>query len=160
MKVLSIILFTIILSANAWTAEQIIKNCSELQDSCEYYLCIENQKQCGNAGYLKSFGHKYCHRFEKYTSNSISDHGKKWLDAVRSCLIREMTQMDPNLSCNQLKRQAFNTHYACYVETKFCNLSYLDKYKIIRAVGRGFRNSQVLRTGIRVLRSCRFIRFY
>jgi|SaaInlStandDraft_5_1057022.scaffolds.fasta_scaffold101414_1 hypothetical protein len=156
------LIFLIILniSLDLYGNEPATKDCSKLKNSCEYYLCLETQKKCGESGYLKSFGHKYCHRFQTYTSKTLSHQGKIWLRSVRSCLIDELTKMDPALSCQQLKQNAFYSHAPCYIKTKFCNLKLKDKYKIIKAIGRGSMNRHAMASGIRVLRSCRLVRWY
>ena len=34
-------------------------SCDHLADDCEYYSCIETEKQCGKRGYPIGFGKKY-----------------------------------------------------------------------------------------------------
>jgi len=160
MKILLTIFILFFAASNGQTAEKAVQDCSELTQDCEYYLCLETQKQCGSQGYLKSFGHKYCNRFQKYTQFNVSPKAQLWLSDVRSCLIRKLEEINQGLTCSELKQAAFKSHVPCYIEAKFCNLNYKDKYQIIRAIGRALRKPQVLRAGLRVLRSCRLIRLY
>jgi hypothetical protein len=135
-------------------------SCSKLKNSCEYYTCIEAKKQCGDFGYLKSFGHKYCQRFQDIISTKLSQNGRIWLQDVRSCLIDKLSKIDPQIGCYGLKNEAFKSHVPCYKKSGFCELKKWDKYHIIKTIKSELKNRQVLKSGLKILRSCRWIRFY
>ena len=135
-------------------------SCGKLKDSCEYYTCVESKKQCGESGYLQSFGHKYCQRFQDKISKKLSQRGRIWLQEVRSCLIDELSKISPQIGCYGLKKMAFRSHVPCYQKTRFCELNKWDKYHVIKTLKSELKNRHVLAAGIRVLKSCRWIRFY
>lgn len=135
-------------------------NCSELRNTCEYYTCIETQKQCGPSGYLQSFGYKYCHRFQDEIAQNLSPAGRVWLHEVRSCLIDELSKISPQTGCYNLKKLAFRSHIPCYQKTSFCNLKKWDKYHVLKALKSELKSFQVFKAGLKILRSCRWIRFY
>ena len=151
-------LVILILFTNYAFAENV--DCSTYKNSCEYYLCLETQKKCGENGYLKSFGHRYCQRYEKEITNQFSTEAKDWLINVRTCLIDELDSVSQALSCGQLKRYAINSHVKCYIKTKFCNIPRKDKITLLKSVADVPKEYQLLSSGIRILRSCRVIRFY
>jgi hypothetical protein len=73
----------------------------------------------------------------------------KWFGKVRTCLIRKLFEMDQFLTCSELKKQAFDSHYPCYVETRFCSLNTLDKFKIIALQKVEFKNPAIIKLGLK-----------
>jgi hypothetical protein len=140
-------------------AQDEYQDCNTLKTSCEYYLCVEAQKSCGDRGYLKSFGHNYCYKYENIITKNFSPKGKKWLKDVRECLIDELSKLDNNLTCREIKAQAFASHGPCYKKKKFCNLRKRDKYQLIKSLRREIKNPQILKAGIKIIRSCKWFPF-
>lgn len=136
-----------------------VDNCSHLKTSCEYYLCLETQKKCGSKGYLKSFGHAYCYKFENTVASSFSPKGRKWLKEVRECLIDELSQMNPKISCSKLKKQAFDSHIPCYKKTHFCRLSKYNKYQVMKSIASAIKDPKIISAGFEILKSCKWTPF-
>ncbi len=131
-------------------------DCSKLSNSCEYYLCVESQKSCGDFGYLKSFGHRYCMQFQNKVYPRFTDKGRIWLEDVKSCLISEIEKMPQDLSCQSLKNRAINSHYKCYYQANFCKLNKREKLLLIKTARRELKSFKFLKLGYKVLRSCRW----
>jgi hypothetical protein len=131
------------------------QDCNQLKTSCEYYLCLESQKNCGEDGYLKAFGHSYCYKYKNVLTHKFSKKGQKWLTDVRECLISELANFESNISCSQIKKQAFASHTPCYKKTNFCDLRKRDKLQLIKSLQEDIVNPQILKAGIRVLKSCK-----
>lgn len=129
-------------------------NCQQYLDDCEYYSCIEAEKQCGRRGYPIGFGRKYCLRFEERQSN-FSDEGRAWMERVRSCLIRGMEEAPEALSCRKFKRAAVKQHVPCYVESGYCELSKKDKKAVIKMIRWSLWRPSLAFAGIRVLKACK-----
>jgi hypothetical protein len=129
-------------------------DCQQYLDDCEYYSCLEVEKQCGRRGYLIGFGRKFCMRFDKRQGN-FSDEGKAWMERVRSCLIRGMEEAPQSLSCRTFKRAAVKLHVPCYVESGYCELSKRDKKAVIKMIRWNLWRPSLLNAGIRVLKACK-----
>ncbi len=127
--------------------------CQQYLDDCEYYSCIEAQKQCGNRGYPIGFGRKYCLRFDERQAR-LSPEGQEWMMRVRSCLITGMEESSDELTCRQFKRTAVKLHVPCYVQSGYCQLSKKDKKAVIKMIRWSLWRPSLLSAGIRVLRSC------
>jgi hypothetical protein len=158
-----VILSILLLSISSYSladTRHVKEDCSQIKDDCQYYLCLETQKSCGKKGYLRAFGHKYCQDFKEARNMGLSSQTKKWLVEVRTCLIRKLDEMDKDLTCSEIKKQAFNSHFPCYVETKFCNLRKRDKLKIITMLRKEIKKPAIIKLGINIMRSCRVIRWY
>lgn len=134
--------------------------CIEMKDDCQYYLCVEAKKSCGDRGYLKAFGHKYCQDFKAVSSSMYSPRAMQWFGEVRSCLIRKITEMDKNLTCNELKNQAFKSHLPCYLETNFCDLRLLDKLNIVAVLKNELQNPAIIKLGLKIMHSCSLLKSY
>lgn len=121
--------------------------------SCDYYLCKEaaaEDKACGSDGYYVGFGHKYCDRLTSVTRPRMSAAGQAWIDATRQCL---MTVLEPAVedhhSCPDIKRIAFDSHPACYVDSGFCELPLGDMWSVVMTIEpKDFELRQMLVTGI------------
>lgn len=131
-------------------------DCSHLKSDCEYYLCLEKNKQCGSYGYPQNFGFKYCSIYEKYVFPRMTDLGQQWLSDVKRCLIRKIDEFPQEQTCGQLKHNAIQSHYECYYEANFCKLNKREKFLVIKTVKRELKSFRMLRLGMRILRSCRW----
>lgn len=127
--------------------------CESLKSDCEYYSCMEANKKCGDTGYLKNFGHRYCLRFDD-KKHRFSEKGKLWLSRVKSCLIDEIVKLPDTTSCSNLKSAAFAQHVPCYLKTGFCSLSRLDKIRLYKTVLKDIWRYEIFSTGIEVRLSC------
>lgn len=115
-----------------------IDRCSSLIGSCEYYSCVEEERlSCGDRGYPIGYGVNYCEKLSALefspTGGLIKSlvfpgDGNEWRDNVRECLQEEMDEYfrtEENVSCDSLRKFAFNSHPRCYTQTavSFCELS-------------------------------------
>jgi hypothetical protein len=147
MKAVFISLFAL----SAWAETE--SNCSKLQNDCEYYSCISQEKSCSSDSYPLAFGRRFCLRYGANISK-FSENGKSWIENVRQCLIREMETFESDLSCSELQNKAFKSHIPCYVKSGFCELSLSDKRKIMQTLWPSLGNPQVISDGMAVLKSC------
>ncbi|TNF00345.1 MAG: hypothetical protein EP326_06595 [Deltaproteobacteria bacterium] len=136
------------------TMVQAGSDCQQYLDDCEYYSCIEVQKQCGEDGYPIGFGRKYCMRFEERRAN-LSPEGQEWMKRVRSCLIAGMEESSDELTCREFKSSAVKLHVPCYVDSGYCQLSKKDKKAVIKMIRWSMWRPSLLSAGIQVLRSCK-----
>ena len=127
-------------------------NCELSTDRCNYYLCHELKKTCGNSGYSIDFGYRYCLKYqkdEKYTSQ-----GKDWLAVVRECLQSELNALSDDLSCKETRSQAVKSHYGCYIDAGFCSLPLSDQRRIIRTAGFKLLDPEVFLSGLQIIKTC------
>ncbi len=98
------------------------EDCGRLIGSCDFYLCRERQGHCGEKGYYKGYGYKYCERFSRLEPR-LSAPGRDWLRKTLRCLqvyIDSNVPMDAR--CSTVKQMAFNSHPDCYVRSGVCFL--------------------------------------
>ena len=107
--------------------------CSPLLNYCSYYTCASRTLACKSSGYLESFGQKYCGRFEDREQN-FSSRGKRFLAKVSLCLRNDIEENFNKLNCSNVKPIAADSHVKCYVSLGFCNLSFMDQYRIFQTV--------------------------
>lgn len=113
-------------------------HCPMGSNPCDRYLdCVEAVYPCGDKGYAQSYGYRYCNRFaEAEFFNPVT---YQWRDATRDCLIGELLTIDfelPQLSCERIKRYAFDSHPRCYIlpnpAQPDLSICYLPKIDILR----------------------------
>lgn len=100
------------------------KECTPRDDSCEFYLCMESNMQCGYNGYPLRLGYRFCEQIIK--ANAQTQGLKTWLNETRLCL-QEKMQNKQQLSCNQLAYASVNDHVSCYIDNGYCELSRSQK---------------------------------
>lgn len=104
-------------------------DCKPSADSCDFYRCKEKEQTCGPSGYWQNFGDPYCRKFLN-NEKSFSKNSQIWLKDVRECLQVRVGEVSDQVSCKQLFHEAMDSHISCYVDTGFCSLSLLEKWKI------------------------------
>ena len=127
--------------------------CEPSRESCDYYLCKEEEMRCGEKGYLLSFGHQLCEVYlkqERLSSLALQD----WYPKVRLCLQRAVEILDPAESCESLKVNAFAAHEGCYLQTGFCSLSWEDKFEVWKLAGAAAFSSQSIEVSLKILAYC------
>lgn len=133
------LLFSAFLFANPVSADR----CVPSKKSCDFYLCKEEEMNCGPQNYLTFFGHHYC---EAYLAGSepFSQNGKVWLREVRYCLQKKLeTMIDGGAQCSEIESLAIRSHASCYVSTGYCDLEFLDRMQVFGILSGGlFRNQK------------------
>lgn len=127
--------------------------CRDSLGTCEYYLCRDRKHPCGDRGYYRGFGHKYCNRFTNDTRPRMTTTGQEWLDCVRNCLQEHLEQnVAVDADCGDAKASAIASHARCYVQCGLCSLPPGDLTRIQDAVDSEDKDlSQVLETIARCL---------
>lgn len=114
--------------------------CAALLGSCDYYRCLENGLQCGKNGYLIGFAHKYCERSMRTLKQKMeSSKSEQWIYKTSYCLQKKvndesLTVSRPLVSCEQLQKDAYNSHSTCYVQSGFCDLSFKEKLSVLNSI--------------------------
>lgn len=131
-------------------------DCSEKinKDSCSYYLCAEENRKCGNSGYLLGFGYTICQKFLTMDTSSYTDQGKKWLSDVRYELQKSVENIPIQYDCEQLRKAAFEVHVPVYRKTGFCKLNPLDRYQIYYSLRGVLLNPETIINGFNIIESC------
>jgi len=130
------------------------EECSILKDNCEYYLCEETRRSCGQNGYLVSFGHRYCQKFLDTNEKKFTDEGQQWLSEVRTCLQERLREIPEKLSCRDLKRRAFAQHVPCYIETGYCHLPRKDRRRIQLLLMNAIFKKGIVENALKVMSAC------
>ena len=152
-KNLTLILFLIITISSSFEARA-IEHCEAKAESCEFYLCKEKERLCGEKGYLINFGHKYCDKFLQSDMSKYSALGKQWVKSVRLCLQEKVSDISMSYTCKELKKEAFIQHIDCYTSAGFCELPLKDKARILYTIKTAIATPRVLISGLKVLREC------
>jgi hypothetical protein len=139
-----------------FTAKSFAKTeCASLIGSCDYYLCREAVQPCGETGYFKAFGHKYCESFMSETLQELSPQGARWMPVIAQCLQEEADfTIDTTTSCEQVEVLAINTHPGCYKKTGFCELPLEDKMKIGEHVFKELAKPKMFEAMLKIEKDC------
>lgn len=132
----------------------IANDCDEFKNDCQYYLCMEDKKHCGENGYFKNLGHKYCHKFSQFKDSS-SPELDNFVEETRNCLIDQITTIPIGTTCRKFKNLAYRQHVPCYIKSGFCELSFKDKRKVIYSIKGALWRPLVFKDGLRLLFKCR-----
>ena len=119
-----------------------LDSCSEYESfddcqMCEMYSCLESEKalDCGERGYFRGYGKKYCERFSAITGEFMSDAGRVWLANVRSCLLSEVERIiEKTSACSGIRQEAFDSHPQCYIDSGLCSLPPGDWAHIVATI--------------------------
>ncbi len=121
------------------------------ENSCEFYLSLEETIPCGASGYAEDFGYLYCEKFLKTKFHRFSKRGQSFLNKNAQCLqeslYRDYSSND-SLTCKQIQSMAFEGHADCYINSGFCELSISDKI-ILTNVIKNQLPSKIVRNQIR-----------
>lgn len=128
-------------------------SCTVSAESCDFYLCQENLRHCGEDGYPLAFGYRHCQAFLEDQSQ-FNLRTQDWLQNVRVNLMQKTAILPLDISCDDFAAQAFAIHVPAYEETGFCQLSFVNKIRISRYFRELFLDSRFLRTVVRIERSC------
>ncbi|XP_068712019.1 uncharacterized protein [Montipora foliosa] len=118
-------------------------------NSCAWYHdCLEKKYSCEDLtnAYAIRYAEKFCSLYNE-TSPLLSQKGRQWMDSVRKCLLVSLvTLLRPwvsNLTCQEMRRNAFDTHVPCYLNpdrntSSICDLDCSDFIKIFLTIKGSF----------------------
>lgn len=147
---------------NTWSKQLFakIKTCQTVVASCDFYLCQEKANPCGLEGYNLGYGYKYCSKSRfKLLDQMKSISGKKWVTDVITCLQKKNFEDSKKLAsadsvCQDIEKEAINSHADCYVQSGFCNLKLSEKLKIINTVKKEILTPNAVFFGTYLLLQC------
>lgn len=150
------------------------RNCAALIGTCDYYLCIEANHQCGVDGYSVGYGYKYCNRsLFGLLQEMQSEVGREWVVKTVRCLQTKLNgELDMAsagraarvegrvvgsamaMSCDQIRQTALDSHPDCYVDSGFCEMPMADKMKIFNTVKSELLSSSTVSQATKTLSRC------
>ncbi len=145
-------LLFLILSFNAHAAAK--NSCASTIGSCDYYLCRESMKSCGDEGYNLRFGYKYCDNFMNEVIRKLSPHGQQWMPKVAACLQEKMEKISLKNSCEKIETLAIQSHSSCYQKTGWCELSWDDQWEVMKTMLPVSLNPMIQREFFEIQNAC------
>lgn len=137
------------------------RNCAALIGTCDYYLCVEANHQCGVGGYPVGYGYKYCNRsLFGLLQEMQSEVGRQWVVKTVRCL---QTKLNDEIgavgavgamSCDQIRQTALDSHPDCYVDSGFCEMPMADKMKIFNTVKSELLSSSTVSQATKTVSRC------
>lgn len=125
--------------------------------NCHYYKQVEKEYRCGPEGYPLMFGHRLCFKYLQ-TEKKLSKDIQKWFPKIRYCLQNFIEKQHGAIrDCQDLKRQALDSHIGCYKRTGFCELSFQDRLSILQVTSSDLLNMDVVGLSMRVTAECKNI---
>lgn len=119
---------------------------------CDYYSMKARALGCSKDNYLTKFGERYCRIFER-RQPSFSDRAQAILTRIRGCLILAMEERHP--TCETSEAIGLGTHYGCYIQSGYCNLSGSDRLHIFWVMRGQALNPRIRRVGAQLEETCR-----
>lgn len=111
-----------------WGLLFIFLNIQTQASVCDFYLEKSAELGCKEENYLTEFGYKYCEKFER-KAEKLKPETQVILKNIRECLVRTLAN-EPNLTCDSVEAIAFESHYDCYVQNNFCDISIGNRFHI------------------------------
>jgi hypothetical protein len=127
--------------------------CVPSDNSCEFYACKEREHACGKKGYWQDFGYPYCEKF-LVDEERFSPRSQIWLQDVRYCLQERVQEVSEGTSCKNLHTQAMDSHVSCYVDTGFCDLTYMEQVRIYWYLKGALRSKDTWREAYLLKQAC------
>lgn len=121
--------------------------------SCEFYLHLEEQLQCGADGYFQQV-YPLCLEYlqnEKRLTKEIQD----FFPRVRLCLQSELLRLGSKLKCQSLDSVVIDSHLKCYTENEYCELSVVSKAQLAWLTLPSLESSLWRATAAAILNSCK-----
>ena len=128
--------------------------CELKGDDCRYYLCQAKVRNCQSQNYLKDFGYKYCQKFQGANLSRFTNNGKVWLKEVRQCLMKKLSEVSLDTTCDSLKLKAHFHHLECYYKKGFCDLYFSDREKVLELISPELKRPEVILSGLGLLLAC------
>jgi hypothetical protein len=120
--------------------------------TCEYYDSLSSELNCHDDGYLLKFGAHYCRAFEKNIER-FSASGNQVLSVIRNCLQEELEKA-PDLTCENVKSVAAQSHVPCYREAKFCDMNLWDQFVLMEIVAPALMDPDLRAAVKRIEKEC------
>ena len=103
------------------------------------YRCMDPRlnggEGCGEGGYPLGFAAKYADRYIWETRPTTGPEAQAFLAEVLVCLQeRFLAEATPELSCEEVAANGFDSHVPCYLESGFCGVPLADQFRIFAAV--------------------------
>jgi hypothetical protein len=115
-------------------------NCTPKEDSCDYYLCLEEEMRCGYKGFPLRYGYKFCQNF--LDINTKSEELKNWLDKTRICLQESLDHSDLK-QCSTLLNVSVKDHVKCYIDNGYCDLQKRDRRVVKKLIIQEFLTAPI-----------------
>jgi len=129
--------------------------------TCGFYLQLEQEKQCGDLGYLKNYGFPYCQKFTFQEKNRFTNQGQRFVVKAGLCLQNVLWKNHLSLddeACSEIKTKAFESHTHCYYHSGFCKLTFHDKMVVFSIVKGELLQSIHRKQALKMLKICRMSR--
>lgn len=138
---------------------------SNASSHCETYSNLNSQMSCESdkvfySDYLRNYGAYYCEKFNVYADGLlVQDPKYKFIRSTTYCLQNALIQsyLSNQLSCQNLEAFAYQSHYDCYLENGFCELSPADQIKVGKVAFKrelSMRPLFTLRQVFKIIRMC------
>lgn len=84
----------------------------------------------------------------------LSQEGQEWMDRVGRCLREKAEGFSLEASCEDADTAAISSHSSCYLQTGFCQISFLEKMKVLRLIYRELSDSRILKEVLEISKGC------
>lgn len=128
-------------------------NASDQLPVCYFYSSKAKELKCDTDNYLYTFGDHYCRAFVQL-DDEFSAAGKKTFGHIRKCLIDELKKR-PELSCDNARELAENSHVVCYENSGYCDLPAKDKWVVFKTVWTEFFDSGFREVMAKIRSNCK-----
>jgi hypothetical protein len=99
---------------------------------CAFYRVKFHQLGCHGDNYLSEFGYRYCMAYLNLEP-IFTRKSRVTLAGIRQCLVDTLEQRT-DLTCDNVKSIALQSHVPCYRNSDFCALPISEKLKILWVV--------------------------
>ncbi len=105
---------------------------------CDAYRSLDSKMMCetspvSQSDYLNNYGAYYCEKFNAY-ADRLQEHNPKakFIRQTAVCLqdVLISSYLNGELSCHNLETIAYQSHFDCYQQNGFCQLSPSDQIKV------------------------------
>ncbi len=127
--------------------------CIPSDNSCDFYSCQETIYRCGEKHYLSALAEPLCEKYLALENRTQSNRLIDWMPKVRLCLQQELLS-DKNQNCDELRKQAIDSHFECYIKSGFCGLSLKEQWRVLRVAGRAALKKEFFSLGFKIKQYC------
>jgi len=130
----------VILISLCFTQAVLASQCVPSHNSCDFYLCLEQEKQCGYKGFPLRYGYRFCHNFLglKVKSEALTN----WLNDTRLCLQERLNQAT-DYTCHNMFWNSIQDHVSCYSEKGYCELNRSEKRFVKKLILKEFLSAPI-----------------